>query len=98
MPWHNIAAMAVNPTPPRDPRIGSPPQRKLLSPPVGRSEAGRAERPEGVAQQRPGLVQRIKTAVSDDEIDGQIMRMFKMIARGLINLAAPRGSYLNILT
>ncbi|MSP48316.1 MAG: hypothetical protein EXQ95_03205 [Alphaproteobacteria bacterium] len=90
--------MAANPTPPRDPRIGSAPQRKLLPPPVGRSEAGRATRPEGTGQQRPGLVQRLRTAVSDDEIDGQIMRMFKMIAQGLINLAAPRGSYLNILT
>ena len=90
--------MAVNPTPPREPRIGASPQRKLLPPPVGRAEAGRAERPEGAAQQRPGPAQRIKTAVTDDEIDGQIMRMFKMIARGLINLAAPRGSYLNILS
>jgi hypothetical protein len=88
--------MAVNPTPPRDPRIGSSPQRKLLPPPVSRSEAGTP--PAQGAQQRPGLVQRLRTAVSDDEIDGQIMRMFKMIAQGLINLAAPRGSYLNILT
>lgn len=89
--------MAVNPTPPRDPRIGASPQRRLLPPPVGRTEAGRAAPTEG-GQQRPGLVQRLRTAVSDDEIDGQIMRMFKMIAQGLINLAAPRGSYLNILT
>ncbi len=90
--------MAVNPTPPR---VGSPPQRRLLPPPTGtgRAEAGRAaatDQPQ--QQQRPGLVQRLRTAVSDDEIDGQIMRMFKMIAQGLINLAAPRGSYLNILT
>ena len=60
--------MAVNPTPPREPRIGASPQRKLLPPPVGRAEAGRAERPEGAAQQRPGPAQRIKTAVTDDEI------------------------------
>jgi hypothetical protein len=90
--------MAVTPTPPREPRIGSQPQRKLLAPPVERSAAGRASRPEDSAQKRPGLVQRLRTAVSDDEIDGQIMRMFKMLAQGLINLAAPRGSYLNILT
>lgn len=90
--------MAVNPTPPRDLRVGSSPQRKLLAPPPGRAEAGTAARPESAPQQRPGLVQRLRTAVTDDEIDGQIMRMFKMIAQGLINLAAPRGSYLNILT
>jgi len=89
--------MAVNPTPPR---VGSPPQRRLLPPPAGRLEAGRAAATDAPPpqQQRPGLVQRLRTAVSDDEIDGQIMRMFKMIAQGLINLAAPRGSYLNILT
>jgi len=90
--------MAVNPTPPRDPRIGSQPQRRLLAPPVDRPEPGRAARPEEAGQQRPSLVRRLKTAITDDEIDGQIMRMFKMIAQGLINLAAPRGSYLNILT
>ncbi len=89
--------MAVNPTPPR---VGSPPQRRLLPPPAGRAEPGRAAATDAAQpqQQRPGLVQRLRTAVSDDEIDGQIMRMFKMIAQGLINLAAPRGSYLNILT
>jgi hypothetical protein len=87
--------MAVNPTPPR---IGSQPQRKLLAPPVERSEAGRASRAEESGQKRPSLVHRLKTAITDEEIDGQIMRMFKMIAQGLINLAAPRGSYLNILT
>lgn len=88
--------MAVNPNPPR---IGSAPQRRLPPPPAGRTEAGRAAATDTPQpQQRPGLVQRLRTAVSDDEIDGQIMRMFKMIAQGLINLAAPRGSYLNILT
>lgn len=72
----------------------------MLPPPAGtgRAEAGRAAATDQPQQQRPGLVQRLRTAVSDDEIDGQIMRMFKMIAQGLINLAAPRGSYLNILT
>ncbi|MBM3545586.1 MAG: hypothetical protein FJX54_01430 [Alphaproteobacteria bacterium] len=90
--------MAVNPTPPREPRIGSQPQRKLLPPPVDRSEAGRAPKAEETGQKRQGLISRLKTAVTDDEIDGQIMRMFKLLAQGLINLAAPRGSYLNILT
>ena len=87
--------MAVTPTPPRDPRIGARPQQKLLPPPVGRAEPGRAQKSDA---QRKGLGQRLRTAITDDEIDNQILRMFQMIARGLINLASPRGSYLNILT
>jgi hypothetical protein len=87
--------MAVNPTPPRDPRIGARPQQKLLPPPVGRAEAGRAGKSDA---ERKGIVHRLRTAVTDDEIDNQILRMFQLIARGLINLTSPRGSYLNILT
>ena len=88
--------MAVYPTPPRDPRICTTPQRRLPAP-AGTAQAGRATKSDGGAEKK-GLIQRLRTAVSDDEIDGQVMRMFKMIAQGLINLAAPRGSYLNILT
>jgi hypothetical protein len=87
--------MAVNPTPPRDPRIGARPQQKLLPSPVGRAQAGRADKTEG---ERKSLGQRLRTAITDDEIDNQILRMFQLIARGLINLASPRGSYLNILS
>jgi hypothetical protein len=89
--------MAVNPTPPRDQRIGTAPQRRLPAP-IGSAQAGRAAKSDGGSGEKKGLIQRLRTAVSDDEIDGQVMRMFKMIAQGLINLAAPRGSYLNILT
>jgi hypothetical protein len=91
----DIRQLAVNPTPPRDPRIGARPQQRLLPPPVGRAQPGRADKPQA---ERRSLGQRLRTAITDEEIDNQILRMFQMIVRGLINLASPRGSYLNILT
>lgn len=89
--------MAVGPSLPRDPRVGVPAQRGL-PPAIIRAKAGVATRSGEPPPERPGLAQRLRTAVTDDEIDGQIMRMFKMLARGLIDMAAPRGSYLNILS
>jgi hypothetical protein len=65
--------------------------------PVARVERGRA--PERI--QPPSLPQRVlerlKTAITDADIDAQIDRMLRFITLGLIDRSAPRGSYLNLL-
>jgi len=47
------------------------------------------------AETQPGF--RIKTALTNDEIELQIRRLSALIANDNIDQGAPRGSYINIL-
>ena len=47
------------------------------------------------AETQPGF--RIKTALTNDEIEMQIRRLSVLIANDNIDQGAPRGSYINIL-
>jgi len=47
------------------------------------------------AETQPGF--RIKTALTNDEIEMQISRLSVLIANDNIDQGAPRGSYINIL-
>ena len=60
-------------------------------------ERGKApERVQTVSKPRQ-MLERLKTAISDADIDAQIDRMLRFITLGLIDRGAPRGSYLNLL-
>jgi hypothetical protein len=96
--------MAVIPTPPRQP--GAPSaggrrtaiERLITDRLQGLRGPERARGPEAVrAVRRLDLVGRIKTAISEADIEAQINRMLKLLSAGLIDRTAPRGSYLNFL-
>ena len=70
--------------------------------PVGRSAVDRVERGQAPALVKPAslpqqVLERLRTAISDADIDAQIDRVLRFITLGLIDRSAPRGSYLNLL-
>jgi hypothetical protein len=65
--------------------------------PIARVERGKAPERVERASLPKRVLERLKTAVTDADIDAQIDRMLRFITMGLIDRGAPRGSYLNLI-
>jgi hypothetical protein len=64
---------------------------------VARVQPGAAPVPVARPSLPQRVMERLKTAVHDADIDAQIDRMLRFITLGLIDRSAPRGSYINFL-
>ncbi|MBI1778118.1 MAG: hypothetical protein HYR63_22495 [Proteobacteria bacterium] len=85
------------------PTGGARPPASFSLRPAGGSEIGPVQRGGAPARVAAAglprrVFERLKTAISDADIDAQIDRMLRFITMGLIDRTAPRGSYLNLLT
>ncbi len=98
--------MAVNPPrrPGREltgPTGGGRPGGSFSLKPVGgavaRIERGQGPAPVAAPSLPRRVLERLKTAISDAEIEAQIDRMLRLITLGIIDRSAARGSYLNLL-
>jgi hypothetical protein len=93
--------MALRPTGPRVPQdneralVSRPAQRPAISRPSPASPARAAPVDPVRARTRQGF--RLRTAVTEEEIDAQIQRLMLLIANDNIDPDAPAGSYLNLL-
>ena len=89
--------MALRPTGPGEggqPRIQRP-RRAPERTPVVRPETAPVPEPQQKIAPTPG--HRLKTALTEKEIEAQIQRLMHLIANDNIDPDAPPGSYLNFL-